>query len=160
MTILSLNLGLQTRLWGFFETQTFLIHQVFCGRRLCLSWLPGLTGCYEERGAFCSSHHLGHLKLIIWSWLRHKASLHEKSPRQTARQYGGCCPAGRTHDAGMCLIKRQMPYFEFVFATLQGGVTAIVLLYKWTENTNLHRCHFLLDLMRVLHIFAMLREVA
>lgn len=117
-----------TWLWGFFET--FLIHQVFCGRWLCLSWIPGLTGCYEERGggAFCPSHHLGHLKLIIWSWLRHKASLHEKSPRQTARQYGGCCPAGRTHHAGMCLIKRQMPYFEFVFAALQGGVTAIVLL--------------------------------
>lgn len=105
-------------------------------------------------GGACPSHHLGHLKLIIWSWLRHKASLHEKSPGQTARQYGGCCPAGRTHDAGMCLIKRQTPYFELVFAALRGAVTVMVLLNMWTHYTNTRHCHLPLDLKHVLHVCA------
>lgn len=108
----------------------------------------------------CPSHHLGHLKLIIWSWLRHKAFLHEKSPGQTACQYAGCCSAGRTHDAGMCLIKRQMPYFEFVFATLQGCVTVIVHLSLRTDYMNMHHCYRPLDLKCILHVCAVHRDVA
>lgn len=82
----------------------------------------------EEGGRVPSlSLALGHLKLIIWSWLCHKASLHERSPEQTAHPTVNMTAVARTAKHSLlecgCLIRKQMPYFEqFVFTAQQGGV--------------------------------------
>lgn len=67
---------------------------------LCLPDSWGVFGMQRStdrrRGAVLLVSVVGHLKLIIWSWLCYNASLHERSPGQTARpshcQYDRCCP--------------------------------------------------------------------